>query len=316
MKFQFIGAALGAGAQDQRTEWGPAALKERGLMKHLDEAGFSLGDFPILQGTGQATLMQAMPMISQFNANLARMVRSSLEKGDFPVVLGGDHSIAAGTWSGAASAFPGEDLGLLWIDAHMDAHTPETTETGAVHGMPLAALLGHGDARLTNLEFARPKFKPENVCVLGVRSFEKGEADFLKRKGVRVYHMDEIRKRGFACCFYEAYRRVVSRAPKFGITFDLDSLDPAEMPSVGCAVGGGLFLDEIRPSLREAARDPRLVGLEVVEYNPFLDEANTSFLKVTLLLEELLWARTLSNRILDSLPPIETALSKSPLYIQ
>ncbi len=303
MKIQLLGAALGAGARDTRTELAPSTLRQLGLQKILTDSGFSLEEFEILESgfraaqnrTLPATLLSELPAIVEFNARLAQSVAEHLEKKRFPIVFGGDHSVAVGTWSGVAAHYAKEDLGLLWMDAHLDSHTPKSSDSGAVHGMPLAALLGQGDPRLSQIGTANAKFKPQNVCVLGVRSFETAEQELLKNLGVRVYHMSEIRSRGFETCFQEAYRKVTQMTTRFGMTLDLDFFDPLDVTAVGSPVPEGVTVNEFRSSLRLAARDPRLVAFELVEYNPALDPQQVTFLKIVLLLEELLWSRALGD---------------------
>ncbi|MBX2994669.1 MAG: arginase [Bdellovibrionaceae bacterium] len=290
MKIQMIGAALGAGAQDQRCAQGPSALHESRLIETLKTKGLEVGDFPILNSFGQASYLEALPLIAAFNKGLAAKVGTHFLRGEFPVVIGGDHSIAAGTWSGIANSLGG-DLGLLWIDAHMDSHTVESSETGAVHGMPLAALLGHGEVGLSQIGTAKAKLKPENVCLLGVRSFEEGEARLLKELGVRVYGIDEIESRGFQICLREAHAQITRATAGFGITLDLDALDPVHFPSVGSPVDFGLRYDAVKRGLESLAFDPRFCALEIVEYNPSLDESGLSATMVIEILASTLRAR-------------------------
>jgi arginase len=296
MKLQLVGAAMGLGAQDTRTANAPQSLLQKGLIQILSDSGFNIADFKILETPAtQARLMKALPMIAQFNRRLAALVKEISARDEFPIIFGGDHSIAAGSWSGIVAANPTQELGLLWVDAHLDSHTSESSESGAVHGMPLAALLGHGDSRLTQIETPQAKIKPENVCVLGARSYEAGEEDLLKRLGVRIFTMTEIRQRGFEACFREAFTIVTKRTQKFGLTLDLDAFDPAEIPATGSLVEGGLTMSEFRSSLRLCGRDPRLAAFELVEYNPALDTDQSTFLKIVMLLEELLWSRALGQ---------------------
>jgi arginase len=290
MKMQLIGAALGAGAQDQRTSMAPQALQESGLLAALEQRGLDPEGFTILSPVGAASYLEALPLITEFNHRLAAKVKAAHVRGDFPVVLGGDHSIAMGTWSGVASALSG-DLGLIWIDAHMDAHTTQTSETGAVHGMPLSALLGWGDRSMSQIASPKTKIKPQNLCLLGVRSFEKGEARLLKDLGVRVYMMDEIETRGFQTCLREAHHRVTEATERFGVSLDLDAIDPAHFPSVGSPVDQGLRFEAVKRGLLELAADPRLTALEIVEYNPSLDETRLSALMVFDLLASTLLSR-------------------------
>jgi arginase len=200
-----------------------------------------------------------------------------LQGGHFPLVVGGDHSCAIGTWSGVHRALANHGpVGLIWIDAHMDSHTFATTPSGQIHGMPLACLLGHGETALTRIGGAEAKLRPEQVCLIGVRSYEAGEAALLHRLGVRVYDMDEIRRRGLAEVFEEALAIVRQGTAGFGVSVDLDALDPGEEPGVGTPVAGGLRRAELADALSHLRGDPAFVAMEIVEYNPRRDRRHAT----------------------------------------
>src|ERR1700675_3393504 len=188
-----VGAASGRGAKDRGCEAGPEALRRSDLATRLWRGGLD----PIWEATIAAEPIEDdIAAVRNLCAPLSERVRTIIARGAVPFVLGGDHSCAIGTWSGVAAALrPRGPLGLIWIDAHMDAHTPTTTPSGALHGMPLACLPGHGEPSLAALRAAHPLAR-EHVCVVGVRSFEPGEAEFLSGLGVRVFPMDEIDQRG------------------------------------------------------------------------------------------------------------------------
>ena len=217
-----------------------------------------------------------LPAVAELNGRVAESVRQRMRCGAFPVVIGGDHSCAVGTWSGVRAACQPGPLGLLWIDAHMDSHVPETSPSGALHGMPLACLLGHGVEALTHLAGSAPKLLPEHVCLFGVRSFESGEATLLSRLGVRVIFMEEIARRGFAAVWREALDHVRRGTTAYGITIDLDAIDPSDAPGVGSPVPGGIGGDEVVHALTELQNDTQLVALEIAEYNPDRDQASTT----------------------------------------
>ena len=201
-------------------------------------------------------------------SGLADKVRASIACGAVPLVLGGDHSCALGTWRGALRALEGRGaLGLIWIDAHLDAHTPETTPSGNLHGMPLACLLGHGDGRLAG----EPRLDPRHVCVVGARSWEPAEAALLGRLGVRVIADEELRRRGLAAALDEARAIARGGTAGFGLTVDLDALDPADAPAVSTPAANGLRTEELLAALRELRGDARLIAVEIAEYNPRLD---------------------------------------------
>ena len=271
---KIIGAASGAGAPDPACAEGPDALR-RYLTFH---------DTPLQHVAWDAILrvpraQQDTPLhaIASLNIRLAAEVEAVLKAGHFPLVVGGDHSCAIGTWSGVHHALAGKGpIGLIWIDAHMDSHTFATTPSGQIHGMPLACLLGHGEAALTGIDGPEAKLRPEHVCLIGVRSFEAGEAALLHRLGVRVFGMDEIRRHGLAAVFDEALAIVRQGTAGFGVSVDLDALDPEEEPGVGSPVPGGLRRDELAAALSGLGGDPAFVAMEIAEYNPRRDRRHAT----------------------------------------
>ena len=215
---------------------------------------------------GELPMKEVFPLILDLNRRLARSVSQAVKKGLFPVVLGGDHTNAIGTWNGVQGP-----LALLWIDAHMDAHTLETSPSGAYHGMPLAALLGYGEREMTHLVSSHPVLKPENLAVIGVRSYETGEVELLKRLNVRVYFMDEVKKRGLKEILPEAMQHVMRGAAHFGVSLDLDVFDPQEAPGVGSPEEGGILPSELLPLLPLFGKEKRFAAFELVEFNPDRD---------------------------------------------
>jgi len=185
-----------------------------------------------------------------------------------PCVIGGDHSCAGGTWTGVARTVPGA-LGLVWIDAHMDSHTPATSHTGRLHGMPLAWLLGQDDDPLYGL--GAGVLEPKHVCLVGVRSYEPEEDERLRRLGVRVIFMDEVRSRGIDAVLDEALDIATAGTRGFGVSIDLDVVTPEEAPNVGTPVAGGVTSAELARALQEVAGRPALAAIELVEYSPRLD---------------------------------------------
>lgn len=220
--------------------------------------------------TPSKTMASPVEAVSELSARIAWRVRAELDAGHFPLVVGGDHSCAIGTWSGV-HRWLGKPLGLIWLDAHMDSHTFATTPSGALHGMPLASLLGYGEPQLTHLIEDAPKLRPQNVCLLGVRSFEEGEAALLKRLGVRVIGMDELRVIGISEALKQAIAVARLGTAGFGVSIDLDVLDPSEEPGVSTPAPGGLTLHELETALRQLHYDPALVAMEIVEYDPHRD---------------------------------------------
>lgn len=286
---EIFGAASGHGAPDPRCAEAPAALRSAGLLPRLHAAGIDAVWRASVRPTA-ANSRLPLTAVAQVSRDLARRTADSIARGCLPLVVGGDHSCAIGTWKGIAQALPGA-LGLIWIDAHMDAHTPETTESGRLHGMPLACLLGYGDASLTGIA-GGARLDPKHVVLIGVRSFEKGEAALLQKLGVRVYPMREIRQRGLDAVLQEAREIVCTGTVGYGISFDLDAIDPGEAPGVGSAVRGGLGAAETINALAQHVCDPALRGLEIVEYNPHLDSNAQTIALVPAIAEALLSPQT------------------------
>ena len=263
-----IGAAGGYGAPNQSCQDAPEVLRTFGFLDQLRQSGIAYR----WDGIVHLQKNHADPLLSvvEMCTLLAEKTRKTLSEGSFPIVVGGDHSCAIGTWSGAKGAIGGR-LGLIWIDAHMDSHTFRTSKSRAIHGMPLAALLGYGDERLTHIASPSPKLLPEDVCLIGVRSFEEDEAKLLKRLGVRVFFMEEIRRRGIDAVLEEALSIVDRETAGFGVSIDLDALDPEEEPGVGSPVPGGILKAGLSAALQRLRSEKHLLAIEIVEYNPYLD---------------------------------------------
>lgn len=271
-EIEIIGAAIGCGAGDPRCEYGPDKLREWGFERRLAAMGCKAGWREQIYPHYGASKTVPQTIVPEFCQRLMGAVAASCRRGALPLVLGGDHSCGIGTWSGVhQTVWQGGPLGLLWIDAHMDSHTPDTTPSGALHGMPLAALLGYGDPRLVRLGGIQAKLAARHVCLVGVRSFEPGEAVLVERLGVRVFFTDEIRNRGLPAVMTDALAIVQAGTVGFGVSIDLDAVDPTDAPGVGSPVTGGLRGDELAEALSALAENPRLLGMEIVEYNPFLD---------------------------------------------
>jgi len=269
-----IGAASGAGAPDPGCAEGPDALRHYRVFHDTPLQHVAWDAILHVPREAQDTPLHAVAALGE---RLAAEVETVLQAGHFPLVVGGDHSCAIGTWSGVHRGLADRGpLGLIWIDAHMDSHTFATTPSGQIHGMPLAALLGHGDAALTAIDGTEAKLRPEHVCLVGVRSYEAGEAALLRRLGVRVFDMDEIRRRGLAPVFEEALAIVRQGTAGFGVSVDLDALDPAEEPGVGTPVAGGLRRAELAEALSQLRGDPAFVAMEIVEYNPRHDRGHVT----------------------------------------
>lgn len=261
---------------------GPSAILVAGLVPTIERLGHrlvgvrtvSLPSVESLQ-VGNAAY-RFLPVIAKVCREIADIVEHDLDRGIFPLTLGGDHSLAIGSISGMARHFRKRDksLGVVWVDAHADMNTPATTTSGNIHGMPLAVLLGHGPRELVSIAGDRPALDPKHVSVIGVRDIDPGEAAFVKREGVRVYTMSELDARGTPACTWEAFERASEGAGRVHFSFDIDSVDPDYAPGVGTPVPGGLSLRESHLICECAAAIGTTVGMDVVELNPTCDHQN------------------------------------------
>lgn len=277
MKFKLIGAATCWGAKIKSCEKGPLILKEQKLLEHLIAKGFDVDPtwtilFPEKQAShGDISQAESIPLIEHFNKHLASIVEKTLEDDEFPIILGGDHCIAIGTWNGTYRYLQKNNLlpmGLIWIDAHLDAHTLETTPSGNWHGMPVAGLLGYGHKIMAKLLHNDPILSPGNICLIGPRSFEKEEHDLLISLNVRIFYPEEIKEKGLYAVMQEAIDHVSRSSKCFGVSLDLDVITPEEAPGVGSPEKNGLHTDELLHALKLLNHHPRLEAFELVEYNP------------------------------------------------
>ena len=269
-QIELIGAAWGLGGADPACAEAPAVLAPL-LAARLEQCGVPGVPGPMLRPMPAERRRQFA--VSKLCGLLASAVADACRRGRLPCVLGGDHSCAGGTWSGVARTLQG-NLGLLWIDAHMDSHTPGTSHTGRLHGMPLAWLLGQDDDPLYGL--ASGVLLPQHVCIVGVRSFEREEAERLARLKVRVIHFEEVARRGLPAVFAEALGIVTTGTERFGISIDLDVITPDEVPHVGTPVAGGLASGALARELERIAAHPALAAMELVEYSPTQDRDGSS----------------------------------------
>lgn len=267
-----VGCASGVAGVDEHSGDGPIVIQNSSYVAALAQEGIDVTWDEVIRPrvTSGLRLDEA---VRELCLELAEKVAEEVKAQRFFSVIGGDHSCAIGTWSGVQDALSEKgDIGLIWIDAHMDAHTPETSESGRIHGMPVASLLGHGYPTLTGILNHRPKIKPENLCLIGVRSFQSGEADFLKRLNVRVVMMDEVKKRGLKVVMQEAIAIASHQTIGYGLTLDLDALDPEDAPGVDVPEGDGIKAAELMPVLAAIAKDPKLITTEIVEFDPERDK--------------------------------------------
>lgn len=273
---------LGAGRRG--VDMGPSAIRIAGVASCLQGLGFKViddGDVavpaPESHEPGDPSA-KYLDVIYHVCNRLRLRVRRAFEAGDIPLVLGGDHSVAIGTVSGTSEYFreKGEQVGLIWVDAHADMNTPDSSPSGNIHGMPLSALLGLGAPKLVELAGFTPKVRKDNVCLIGIRNLDDSEKEIVRRSGIHAYTMRDVDERGMGVIAAEAIELASRGTAGFHVSFDLDGMDPSQVPGVGTAVRGGLSWRESNLLMEKVADSGRMVSLEVTELNPVLDVRNTS----------------------------------------
>lgn len=260
-----IGAAIGNSAGIAGCEEGPATIEHSLFLKHLPltwQAHCHENDF------------NSLP---EFCHALAHETATCLKNNARFLVIGGDHSCAMGTWNGAAHALPAKhSMGLIWIDAHLDAHTPETSISGNYHGMPVAHLLGYGNDALTKVGHANPALTPDKLVMIGIRSYEPEEKALIKSLGIRVYYIEEVLTRGIDTVLNEALAHVTQAADHFGLSIDIDAIDPADVPGVGTPEEQGIPGNDFLTALAQhhCLANKQCIGAEIAEFNPSLDDTD------------------------------------------
>ncbi|MEK3955274.1 arginase [Psychrobacillus psychrotolerans] len=277
LNISIIGVPMDLGQNRRGVDMGPSAIRYAGVVERLQELGHSVddvGDIAIgRRETSQNTKLRNLEEVVAANTILANRVHDIIGEGNFPIVLGGDHSIAIGTLAGLADRY--ENLGVIWYDAHADLNTAETSPTGNIHGMPLAVSIGLGHEELVNIRDFAPKIKPENVVIIGARSVDPGERELIKEKGIKVFSMHEIDKLGMSEVMTQAIQYFVDRkVDGVHLSLDLDGLDPLYTPGVGTPVAGGISYRESHLAMEMLYASNMITSAEFVEVNPILDEKN------------------------------------------
>ena len=284
------------GQSRRGVDMGPSALRVAGLQARLKQLGHQvedIGNIPVKQpeempvGEKRAKYMAE---IAETCKDLAEIVQKCLEEDFVPLVLGGDHSIAAGAVSGVASYFRKEkkQIGYIWLDAHGDMNTPESSPSGNVHGMPLAAVMGYGAPELVDLLGFKPKVEPQNIVLVGVRDLDLQERRLVKKSGVRVFTMRDIDERGMREVMADALKYATDDTDGISVSLDMDFVDPSDAPGVGTPVRGGVTYREAHLAMEMIADSDAMASMEVVEINPVIDEHNrTALLGVELILSGL-----------------------------
>ena len=288
-----IGAPMDLGAGRRGVDMGPSALRLANLNEKLSSLGYEVEDLgnvrvdqPEASPIGPETA-RYLNQIAHTCTRLMEMVENAADQSKVPLVLGGDHSIAIGTVAGMASHYrkAGQKLGLIWIDAHADMNTPQSSPSGNVHGMPLACSIGIGPQELTHLGGFAPKIDPANVAIIGLRSVDEKERELVRATGVHAYTMRDLDERGLRNVIHEAIERVSARTAGFHLSFDMDSVDPSEAPGVGTPVRGGMTYREAHLAMEIICDLGHMTSMEIVEVNPVIDEVNrTALLGVELVM--------------------------------
>jgi arginase len=293
---RILGVPMDLGQDRRGVDMGPSALRVAGLNARLRELGLTVEDtgniavrVPEEIHVGEKRA-KYLPEVAETCKALAQVVARTLAEGALPLLLGGDHSLAIGSLAGAAAHFRKrrQKIGLVWLDAHGDMNTPETSPSGNIHGMPLAATLGHGTRALTHLLGFAPKISAANAALVGVRELDAGEKRNIRRAGLRAFTMREIDERGLRAVMEEALARANEGTAGFAVSFDMDVVDPSDAPGVGTPVRGGITYREAHLALEIIADTGKMLALEVVEINPVIDIHNkTAQLGVELVLSAL-----------------------------
>ncbi len=274
-----IGVPMDLGQSRRGVDMGPSAIRYAGVMETLENLQYQisdLGDVPISRPDNkhesQEGNLRNLKQVADGNQKLAEMVDKEINNNRFPLVLGGDHSIAIGSLAGISKHY--ENLGVIWYDAHGDLNSGETSPSGNIHGMPLAISMGIGHEKLTNILGYSPKIKPENIVIVGARSLDPGEKELIKESGIKVYSMHEIDRMGMTRVMTETIDYLKERTDGVHLSLDLDGLDPEEAPGVGTPVIGGLSYRESHLAMEMLEESNLLTSAEFVEVNPILDDKN------------------------------------------
>ena len=281
-QIRVIGVPLDLGQSRRGVDMGPSAVRVAGLEARLEAIGHTVEDAGNVavalpeqkkEGAAHAKYLKEITATCTSSADL---VLKTLEAGKVPLVLGGDHSVAAGTVSGVAKYFrrKNQKIRLIWIDAHTDMNTPDTSPSGNVHGMPLAALMGLGPAELGNIYEFSPKVDPENCVLVGIRDVDNFEKENIRKAGVQVFTMRDIDERGMRAVMEEALSLAGNGTAGYHVSLDMDWIDPEDAPGVGTPVWGGATYRKAHLAMEIISDHGRMLSFEIVEVNPVIDEHN------------------------------------------
>jgi len=280
---RLIGVPMDLGASRRGVDMGPYAVRYTDLRERLEALGHSVDDLgnvavPFREDAEKGAQRGAryLGAITSVCRDVAGLTRTALEQDRFPILLGGDHSLAAGSIAGAAAyhAARNERVGVIWIDAHADLNTPGSSRSGNVHGMPLAHLLGHGDSALAAVGGIKPAVRPNNVAIVGLRDADEAEREHIAKWKLRALTMRAIDERGVRSVMEEAIAVASDGTAAIWVSFDLDCLTPEAAPGVGTAVPGGMTYREAHLAMEMLFDTGRVIGIDLVEVNPVLDQYN------------------------------------------
>ena len=267
------------GQNRRGVDMGPSAIRYAGVVDRLQEIGHTVTDEGNIQiaaaekTASPDTNLKNLKEVTDASTALANKIHDVMEDGQFPLILGGDHSIAIGTLAGLGDRY--DNLGVIWYDAHADLNTGETSPSGNIHGMPLAVSIGLGHEKLVNIRGFAPKIKPENVVIIGARSIDPGERELIKEKGIKVFTMHDIDKLGMTEVMNNAMSYLKDRnVDGLHLSLDLDGIDPIYTPGVGTPVPGGISYRESHLAMEMLFTSDMVTSAEFVEVNPILDEKN------------------------------------------
>lgn len=292
-KVRIIGMPTDLGASRRGVDMGASAMRIAQLGEKLEQLGYEvedMGNIPVAIRESVKltdTRVRYLPEIYESSKQLKETCYKSLKEGYLPLILGGDHSMALGSIAGVSQYYfeKGERIGLIWLDAHGDINTPETTVSGNIHGMPMAHALGKGHPQLLSLFAANPMIDPARAVLIGIRDLDPGERDTIKALGVRTFTMRDIDELGMRTVMQEAIRIASSGTAGIHVSFDVDAIDPTVAPGVGTPVRGGLSYREGHLVMEMLHDSQKIISMEVAEVNPVLDIANqTAFLAVEFVL--------------------------------
>jgi arginase len=295
-KVRIIGVPMDLGQSRRGVDMGPSALRVAGLQARIKQLGLHVEDIGNIQvkqpeemsyGEKRAKYLDE---IAETCKDLAVAVEKSLDEGFMPLILGGDHSVASGVAAGTSDFYRKQkrEIGYIWLDAHGDMNTPESSPSGNIHGMPLATIMGYGAPELVDLLGFKPKAEPGNIVIVGARDLDAQERKIVKKSGVHVFTMRDIDERGMREVMSDALKYAMDDTAGVGVSLDMDFVDPSDAPGVGTPVRGGVTYREAHLAMEMIADSEAMVSMEIVEINPVIDEHNrTALLGVELVLSAL-----------------------------